>query len=362
MSLLRGLYILDPESFELIYGPDERRDIAALVDVVAPPQTGRVALDNPSVLAGVDVIFSGWGGPRLDEAFLDAAPDLKAFFYAAGGLDVPPAVWERGVTVTRAIEANSIPVAEYTLAAILFSLKHGWRLLRETRAQRTFPERNAGVPGCYGSTVGLVSLGFVARALLPLLRPFDLKVLAYDPHVSDREARQLGVERVSLDELFRRSDVVSLHAPVVPGTVGMITGAHVDSMRRGATLINTARGEVVREAEVTEALSRRPDLQAVLDVAEQEPPAPDSPLYALENVVLTPHIAGSAGDECRRMGRYMVEELRRYLAGEPLKWEVRPPAGAGPFRRPAAGPDHSRAAAGVPVTNETPFAVGGVKS
>src|SRR5439155_15284758 len=135
-------------------------------------------------------------------------------------------------------------------------------------------------------------------------------------------------------------------APVVPETVGMITGALVDSMWPGATLINTARGVIVREAEMVEVLSRRPDLQAVLDVSDPvEPPAADSPLYALENVVLTPHIAGSAGPECRRMGRYMVEELRRYLAGEPLKWQVAAPVpvpadagrvtGRPPITRPA---------------------------
>src|SRR5205823_690272 len=121
---------------------------------------------------------------------------------------------------------------------------------------------------------------------------------------------------------------VSLHTPHLPETEGMITGRHLDSMKRGATFINTARGQVVREGEMIEVLSRRPDLQAVLDVTAPEPPAADSPLYTLENVVLTPHIAGSLGEECRRMGRYMVDELRRYLAGEPLKWQVTPQTAA----------------------------------
>jgi phosphoglycerate dehydrogenase-like enzyme len=102
----------------------------------------------------------------------------------------------------------------------------------------------------------------------------------------------------------------------------MITGAHLASMRPGATFINTARGAIVREGEMIEVLAGRPDLFAVLDVTYPEPPEPGSPLYTLPNVVLTPHIAGSMDRECERMGRYMVDELERYLAGEPLQWAI----------------------------------------
>jgi len=130
------------------------------------------------------------------------------------------------------------------------------------------------------------------------------------------------VESVSLDQLFRESDVISLHTPSLPATKGMITGAHFAAMKPNATFINTARGAVVRETEMIEVLTHRPDLQAVLDVTDPEPPKPESPLYTLPNVVLTPHIAGSQNNECRRMGHYMVEELGRYLAGQPLKWQI----------------------------------------
>ena len=323
MSRLRGLYVLDPNSFGLIYGPDEQRDIAALVDIIAPPQSARSALEHPELLAEADIIFSGWGGPILDHAFFTAAPRLKAVFYGAGavGYILTPAVWERGILLTSALEANAIPVAEYALSTILISLKHGWRLARQTREQKCFPDRNQA-PGSFGSTVGLISLGAIARKLLELLRPFDLKVLVYDPFLAEEEAEALGVEQVSLDKVFRRSDVVSLHTPSFPETKGMITGEHIASMKHGATFINTARGELVREEELIEVLSRRTDLQAVLDVTAKEPPEPNSALYTLENVLLTPHIAGSVGRECRRMGRYMVEELRRYLAGEPLRYGV----------------------------------------
>src|SRR5438067_240238 len=106
--MLKGLYILGPSDFELIYGPEERRDIARRVDIYAPPQTRESVRQDPGVLAEADVIFSGWGGPRLDEAFLEAAPRLKALFYGAGtvGYMLTPAFWDRGITVTTAIHAN----------------------------------------------------------------------------------------------------------------------------------------------------------------------------------------------------------------------------------------------------------------
>ena len=123
------------------------------------------------------------------------------------------------------------------------------------------------------------------------------------------------MELVTLADVFRLADVVSLHTPLLPETVGLVTGAHLATMKSGATFINTAWGPIVRQTQMIDVLARRPDLQAVLDVCDPEPPGADSLLYTLPNVVLTPHIAGSVGTECRRMGRYMVEELERYLSG-----------------------------------------------
>ena len=115
----------------------------------------------------------------------------------------------------------------------------------------------------------------------------------------------------------RSQQPLPIHTALTPETVGMITGKHIAAMKEGATLINTSRGAVIREPEMVEVLRRRPDLTAVLDVTDPEPPAQDSPLYQLENVFLTPHIAGSTGPECGRMGSYAVKELENYLAGKP---------------------------------------------
>jgi phosphoglycerate dehydrogenase-like enzyme len=319
----KALFLLDGEAFEKIYGEEERAVVAELADVYAPPQTWDSVAKNPDVLAEVEVILSGWGAPAMDGAFLAAAPNLRVVLYGAGSIRrvATPALWERGVRITSACAANAVPVSEYALAAILFSLKRGWHFAFSARREVALAGQSQ-VPGAYGSTVGLVSLGMVGRLVRERLPPFDLRVVAYDPYVTPEEARVLGVDLMSLEDLFASSEVVSLHAPLLPETEGIILGSHLASMKRNATLINTSRGAVVRELEMVEVLEERPDLWAVLDVTTPEPPEPDSRLYDLLNVVLTPHIAGSQDSECRRVGRLVVDELRRYVPGVPLEHEI----------------------------------------
>jgi phosphoglycerate dehydrogenase-like enzyme len=317
------MFLLRRDAYEEIYGERERAEIAGLVDLVGPPQTAESVAGVPELLRETELLLSGWRLPRLDSKFLAGAPRLRAVFYAAGSVRgfVTDELWERGIRVTSAAAVNAIPVSEYTLAVILFSLKHGWRLAREARQMHALPTRN-GLPGAFGSTVGLISLGAVGRLVCERLRTFDLRVLAYDPHLTAADTAELGVELCPLEDLFERSDVVSCHAPLVDDTRGLVTGDLLAAMKPGATFVNSARGAVVREHELVDVLTRRPDLQAVLDVTDPEPPASGSPLYTLPNVVMTPHIAGSLGRERRRLGGAMVDELRNYVSGRPLRWEV----------------------------------------
>ena len=217
--------------------------------------------------------------------------------------------------------ANGVPVAEFTVATIILSLKRYWQQAANIRAKRDYSGK-VNVPGAFGTTVGLCSLGVIGRMVRERLRMLDVKVIAYDPYVTQAEADKLDVRMVSLDDLFRQADVVSLHTPWLKATEGLVTGQHFASMKSGATFINTSRGAVVREAEMISMLQQRPDLWAILDVTWPEPPATDSPLYTLPNVMLTPHIAGSMDAECRRMAQYMIGEVRRYLAGQPLQYEI----------------------------------------
>lgn len=317
---MKAIYVLGAQPYRWIYQEPERARIAQLVDVYAPPQTAESVQADPSVLAEADVVLSGWGCPTFTPQLLDAAPRLRALFYGAGSVKsvVTDEFWARGIQITSAYAGNAIPVAEYTLSQILFALRSGWQQVLAVREAHTFVR--VPLAGTYNSTIGLISLGMVGRRVAELLRHFDVHVIAYDPFVSAERAAALGVEMVELDELFRRADVVSLHTPWLPETERLITGKLLAQLKPYATFINTARGAVVCEGEMIEVLRRRPDLTAVLDVTYPEPPAADSPLYTLPNVILTPHIGGNQGDECRRMGQVMVAELERFIAGQPLQY------------------------------------------
>jgi phosphoglycerate dehydrogenase-like enzyme len=317
-----AVYLLPEHNFNLIYGPDEQRDIAARVDVIAPPLEPATYAEWRGKLDNVECIFSGWGMPKMDAAFFEVFPSLKVLFYGAGAVQgfVTDEAWVRGVQIANANVANGFSVAEYTASNILLCLKQVWQIaLRIKHEGRYIKQAHGEAAGVYGSTVGIISLGAIGRMVIERLRSSQVKLIAYDPFVEEAHAKQLGVEMCSLEDVFRHADVVSLHTPWLPETVGMITGDHFRLMKPNASFINTARGAVVREDEMIDALRERSDLFALLDVTYPEPPAEDSPLLTLPNVIITPHIAGSMGEECRRMGRSMVDELERWLAGEPFK-------------------------------------------
>ncbi|MFW5980625.1 MAG: hydroxyacid dehydrogenase [Halanaerobiaceae bacterium] len=320
----KGIYILPEENFYKIYSPETRKKIGDLIEIEDKSYNRNEIRNNLSLLNDINFIFSGWGGPELDKEILDAAPELEVMFYGSGSIKgiVTEEFWKQDIIISSAWVANAVPVAEYTLSQILFSLKRGWYYVLETRRQGQYPEK-VEVPGAYGSTVGIISLGMIGKKVCRHLKDFDINVIAYDPYVSEEVAEELGVELCStLEEVFEKSDVVSLHTPWLEETEGMIKGEHFSVMKENSTFINTARGAVVREKEMIEVLQQREDIYAVLDVTWPEPPEKDSPLYQLPNVVLTPHIAGSQSKECWRMGQYMLNELERYLEDKPLKWRI----------------------------------------
>jgi phosphoglycerate dehydrogenase-like enzyme len=322
MKRKKAIFILGPHGLDEIYGPELQAQIAELVDLVAPPQTAAAVKANPAVLNDVEIILSGWGMAEIDDAFVRAAPRLKAILYGAGSVkDFARRALDAGYLVTSAYAANAIPVAEYCVANLILALKRFLPHTRQSHAEGRSVWREP-LTGAFGSTVGLVSLGMVGRHVLHLLRSHDVKIAAHCITLTDESARELGVRRCTLPEVFEIADAISIHTALKPETRGMITGAHIASMKQGATLINSSRGAVIRQNEMIDVLRRRSDLTAVLDVADPEPPGPGSPLYTLDNVFLTPHIAGSLHGECRRLGHYVLQELRNYLEGKPPVYGV----------------------------------------
>lgn len=324
MNLPRSIILLPEDLARRVYDAKTLAEIfrtTRCAGFVAPADAPVRRAD----LADVEVAFTGWGCGRIDAGVLDALPALRAIFYAGGSVKywADETVWERGITVVSASAANAIPVAEYTVGAILFSLKCGWHYIGRHQREGRYPWPPVAAPGGAGVAIGIHSLGLIGRLVCERLRPFGFEVLACDPLATAQDATALGVSLVSLPELFARCAIVSLHAPLLPETEGLITGQLVASLPPHGTLINTARGGLLREEEVAAVLARRPDLSAVLDVLGEEPPRPGNPLVALGNVFLTPHIAGAIGAESWRLGRLMFEDFQRWQDGEPLQGAVR---------------------------------------
>lgn len=264
-----------------------------------------------------------WGMPQLDETLLEAMPKLEAVFNAGGTIDgfMTLAAWERGIRISTSIALNSESVAQFTLSQILFSLKMGWHHIRQAKQANKW-QRMSNIPGTHGTRVGIVSTGLIGRRVIELLKYFDVELLAYDIQPDQQLAARCNVRYVSLHELFGTCSVVSLHTPLLPTSRKMITGQLIELMPVNSTLINTSRGGVIDQVSMIKVLQNRPDLIAMLDVTDPEPPDTQSPLWEMPNVFLTPHIAGTFGKERQRLGAFAIDELRRYLNNEPLLGEV----------------------------------------
>ncbi|MFI0962705.1 hydroxyacid dehydrogenase [Streptomyces sp. NPDC021080] len=310
-----------------IFPPDTLARLRELVDIDLSTVAGDFTEPRARArLADTEILITGWGCPVLDAGTLDAAPRLRAVLHAAGSVKsfVTPAVWERGIVVSSAAAANALPVAEYTLAMILLAGKDVFAHRERLRAERAFPygEILPGI-GNFGRRVGIVGASRIGRRLIELLRPFDLAVSLADPYVDEAGAAALGVPLLPLDELLAGSDVVTVHAPQTPETWHLIGRRELALMPAGSVLVNTARGSLVDHDALVEAL-RAGHVSAILDVTDPEPLPADSPLYDLPNAFLTPHLAGSQGNEVARLGLTVLDEAGRLLSGKAPEFRIGP--------------------------------------
>lgn len=316
--------MLGAQQYEKTYSRTTRDSLSELLDFVETPRFSDQENMDLSGLEDVEVLLSGWKMRALDKTLLDAMPKLKAVFYGAGSIRYisTPEFWSRDIVISSSYAMNGVPVSEYTMSTILLSLKHFWKYSSMAKMGHGWGDAMRPAPGAFGTKVGLVSCGMIARKTIELLKPFDLEISVYCPFLTASDAAELGVKRASLEALFSESDVVSLHTPNLEATRGMIGAEHFSAMKEGATFINTSRGLVIRENEMIEVAKNRPEIYFVLDVTSPEPPNKDSSLLTLPNVVLTPHIAGSMGREIERMGALVLSEVKHYLSGEPLEWAI----------------------------------------
>ncbi|MBQ7223437.1 MAG: hypothetical protein IJS38_02585 [Erysipelotrichaceae bacterium] len=239
-----------------------------------------------------------------------------------------PAYTERGVKVCVCPGRNSEPVSDY---AVTLMLALNRNVARDNVAHRTgwkyatyAPDRPDYRPLLISdATIGFVGFGIIAKKVVNKLSGLKPKrLVAYDPYANKEEAARMGVELIPLNEVMKQSDIISIHARLLPETQGLVGAEQISLMKPTALFINTARGALVDEEALTKALQEDKIRGAALDVFSVEPLPEDHPLRKLPNVIITPHIAGAAGDTFRIVNDIMCDELERYLSNSELKNQI----------------------------------------
>ena len=289
-------------------------------DVTAP-----TAAALPSELANADALIVR-SATKVTAALLEKAPKLRVIGRAGVGVDNVDvdAATHRGVLVMNTPGGNAVSVAEHTLALMLGLARAVPQANTSTQAGKWEKSAFSGTE-LRGKTIGLVGLGRVGTEVARRARALEMKVLAYDPYVTQAAARELEVELLPLEELLKQSDVVSLHTSLSPATEKMIDAAAIAKMKKGAWLVNCARGELIDEAALAEGLKSGHLKGAALDTFAQEPPK-NSPLIGLPNVIATPHIAGSTAEAQEEVGTAIAQQVRDYLTEGVIRNAVNMPA------------------------------------
>lgn len=291
-------------------------------------------------LQGYDVLIVGY--EQVTAELMDACPNLKLIASIRGGPEANisiDAATERGIPVLFTLGRTQHAVAEYAFAQMLAlsrNLPRGDRLIRDHVITSDIPQasdrdviwrlpegsaeqathRDLRGSELYGKTLGLVGLGNIGEEVARLGRAFGMRVIVSDPYVPQARADEHGVTLVSLPDLMRQADIISLHARVTPETIGLIGPEEFALMKPTALLVNTARAALLDEAALIDALVNRKIRGAALDVFHKEPLGPDYPLIGLDHVILTPHLAGSSHEIPEHHSRMVAQDVVDYLDGK----------------------------------------------
>ena len=280
-----------------------------------------------AALGEMEVILSTWGTPALSEAEVRRYfPKLKLLLYSAASVRYfAEGYLKAGVTVVTAAQAMADFVAQFTVAAI-YHLNKGFyraaRLYREGRFREGKDYAQRVAPGNYEASVGILGAGAIGSRVIEQLNHYRFDILVFDPFLSDERLSALGARRATLEQVFSECDVISNHLANNPQTEDMLDYSLFSRMKKDASFLNTGRGAQVVEADLARALREEPGRFALLDVTRQEPVPADHEFLTLPNMLLTPHIAGVGRQEVLAYDDLLLEELDRWLAGEPLRHAV----------------------------------------
>lgn len=324
---MKAIFLCDKsENIFRVYDAETLKSLQEYTAIEYRIYSKKDILNSPEKFYDAEYVFSTWGMPTFTEEEIKSCfPRLKCVFYGAGTVQsFARPFLSCGVKVFSAWAANAVPVAEMTVAQIILANK-GYFLtnrLYHSDGQRAAKSAFKNIRGNYGETVGIIGAGMIGKLVIKMLKQYNLNVIVFDPFLPNETAEELGVKKCSLPELFEKAFVVSNHLANNEQTKGMLNYDLFRRMRENAVFINTGRGAQVVEDDLVRILNEREDLTALLDVTYPEPPIEGHPFYSLKNCLLTPHIAGSAGDEVRRMGIYMLREYEAYVSGEKCRYEV----------------------------------------
>lgn len=271
-----------------------------------------------------DAVLTGWGQIKIDYDMLKNSK-VKIIAHLGGSVGglIGEGIYENGIKVLSGNELYAESVAEGALSYILMGLRKIPTFLNEVRnGGWRLDEKGIYSAGLFDKTVGIISLGAISRYLIPMLKVFRVKIKIYSGHKIDEEyLKKYDAEQVSLEEIFSTCDVVSLHSAQNEKTLGMIGKEHFDLLSDGALFVNTARGRIVREDEMIEALKEN-RFRAVLDVYHEEPMEKDNPLRTLENVYAVPHQGGPTVDRREYVTMRLADNILKIANGEKAELEI----------------------------------------
>lgn len=321
---MKGIFIGQSlEDFTDVYGINEKKRILDNFEI----EDKLYAKEDLTPGMDVECLFSTWGMPVFTEEEIDLYfPKLKIVFYGAGSVRrFAFPFLNKGIKVISAWLANAVPVAEFVVSQIILANKGFYTAARKCYKPECRHEAYVYAktfPGTYDTSVGIIGTGAIGALVCQMLKNYNVKIYAYSPHLTEEKAERLGVTKASIEYIFENCQTISNHIANIPATVGMFNYELFSKMKPNATFINTGRGAQVVEEDLLQALAEEPNRSAVLDVTQSESAPEKCPLFQIDNVFITPHIAGSWGQECRRMAQFVGQEALRYLAGEPLQYEV----------------------------------------
>jgi len=320
ISLARG------KTFDSFFDKDNIELAQSFGEVIWNNEDRRMTADEAAEkISGCDSYVTLWGSPRLDEQILKNAPDLKLLIHL-GGTVVPfvsDEMWERGIKVISANDYFAESVAEGTLAYILCALRDIPRYSGEFKNERKWKTSSSYTEGLMGKTVGLVSYGTIAKKLVHLLSQFKVRIMVYDiKPLPEIDVCRYGLVQSSLEDIFEKCDIISLHTPLFDATRHLINAPLLAKIKDGALFVNTSRGAVVDQRALECELAKN-RFRAVLDVYEKEPPENGCSLFDMPNVIMLPHMAGPTVDMHRLIARELLTEGAAYIdGGLPLVHEI----------------------------------------